>query len=187
MSRHHKKNCDVEFTECKKPHKKEKKCKSSSSSSECKKEKKCVKKCEKSCDKIAVPKVVYQACVCGGTATLGLTAVVTTPNNDQPPTFTCPSQIGQRIYINYTVTNTGNVTIKHPVYIYCGFTGVHKVTCKKLHAGESKTITVHHKISNCQCQPGNNISISSNAYTNLQKNCIILVSQALGLQINQSI
>jgi hypothetical protein len=181
MERHHiKKHCEVEFTECKKPCKKDKK----------KCEKKCEKKCKSSssseCEKQCVPKVVYQACICGGVASLSLTATVTTPNNDQPPTFNCPAQIGQRIYINFTVTNTGNVKIKSPVYTYDGFTGINKVTCKSLHPGESKTITVHHKISNCQCQPGNNISISSNAYTNFHKNCLILVSPALGIQINQA-
>lgn len=178
MERHHKKKCAVEFTQCEKKkdcHKdkcKKKKCKSSSSSSE-------------ECEKLCVPKLTFQCCLNSGVVSLALTAVVDTPNHNQPPTFTCPAQIGQQIYVTYTVTNTGNVTLKAPIFLYSGLSGVSKMTCGKLHAGESKSITVHTKISRCQCTPGNNISVSANAYANLHKNCLILVSQPIAIQIAQ--
>jgi len=206
MERRHHKNHDIDFkADCKKDVKKcvvdkkkcevkkHKKCKSSSSS-EC--EKKCVvkkhKKCKssssssKECEKICVPKVVYQACINGGVASLSITATVDTPNHDNPPTFTCPANIGQQISLTFTVTNTGNVVIRSPIYIYNSFTGVDKVTCSKLYPGQSRVITVQHKVSNCQCMPGNNISIVANAYTNIHNNCLILVSQPIAIQINQA-
>lgn len=194
--KHHKLDFDCDKKKACKPEKKcekvEKKC-DKNCRKKCCRPKKCEKKssssesCEKPCEKQCVPKVVYQACINQGVASLKITAVVDTPNHDSPPTFTCPSNIGQKIYITFTVTNTGNTAIRSPIYIYDSFTGVHKVTCDKLHAGSSQVITVNHKISKCQCNPGNNLSIVANAYSDLYKNCLILVSEPISIIINQSV
>lgn len=175
--RHCKITSECKKVECKKANckkrecKKEKTCKSSSSSSS-------------SCEEVCVPKVVYAACIKGGVATLGLTFVVDTPNHDQPPTYTCPTQQGQKIAITYTITNTGNVTIRAPVMLYSSITGVNKVACKKLRAGQSVTVTLRHKITSCDCKITTGISGVANAYANLDKNCLVLVSQPVAIQIN---
>lgn len=137
-------------------------------------------------DKCCVPKFVYQACIHGGVASLAIVVTtIQTPNGDTPPTFTCPSAVGQRIYLTFNITNTGNVTIHEPVYIYTSFTGVKRVTCKKLRAEETVTVTVSHKVSRCTCQTGANLSIVANAFTNL-KNCLVLTSQPIAIEIPQS-
>jgi hypothetical protein len=188
MERHHKRKCSAEFKCEKNSHKDKCEKKDKCKKDKCKKEKKCKSSSSSSsCEKLCVPRVTQQICANGGVISLSLTAVVDTPNHDQPPTFTCPSQIGQQIYITFTITNTGNVTLKSPIYTYDSWSGVNKVTCGKLHAGQSKVITVHHKISNCQCKPGNNLSIVANAYSNLHKNCLILVSPPIGIPINQTV
>ena len=164
------KKADCKKKECKKE---EKKCKSSSSSSS-------------SCEKVCVPKVVYSACLKGGVATLGLSFVVDTPNHDQPPTYSCPAQQGQKISITYTITNTGNVTIRAPVMLYSSINGVNKVACKKLAAGQSVTVTLHHKITACDCKVLTGITGTANAYANLEKKCLVLVSQPVAIQIDNT-
>src|SRR4029079_13870069 len=123
---------------CEDPCKKKKKCSSSSSSSSCE-EKKC-----------CIPKTVTQACINGGVASLLLTA-------SAPSTYTCPTQICQKLAITVTVTNTGNSSVKSPIYIFSNFTGVKKITCKKLNPGETVTATVYGKVSRCDCMTGANI------------------------------
>ena len=178
-------HCKI-ITECKKVECKKECKKADCKKKECKKvEKKCESSSSDSCEKVCVPKVVYAACLKGGVATLGLTFVVDTPNHDQPPTYNCPAQQGQKIAITYTITNTGNVTIRAPVMIYSSITGVNKVACKKLRAGQSVTVTVHHKISKCDCKVATGISGVANAYANLDKN-IVLVSQPVAIQIDNN-
>ena len=179
--------------ECKKPDfrkreckKSEKKCKSSSSSDDCKKRKKCKSSSSSDC-KVCVPKVVYQICTKNGQQSLDVTFVVTTPNNDQPPTYTCPAQIGQKIYITYTITNTGTATIRAPVMLYSSITGVSKVTCKKLRAGQVVTVVVKKKITACDCRSLTGISGVANAYANMDKHCLVLVSQPIAIQIDQTV
>ncbi len=175
-ARHCKKECkkpDCKKRECKseKKCKPEKKCKSSSSS-----------ECQTSC---CVPKVVYQTLLKNGqTQSLGVTFTVTTPNLDG--TYTCPSQIGQRITISYTITNTGTAAIKVPVMLYSSITGVSKVTCKKLAAGQSVTVITRHKITSADCASTTGISGVANAYANLDKHCLVLVSQPIAIQINNN-
>lgn len=154
----HKKKCDEP---CKK-----KKC-SSSSSSSCE-EKKC-----------CIPKTVTQACINGGLASLNV--IVTAPS-----TYTCPTQVCQRIPLTVTITNTGNTSIKSPVYIFSNFTGVKKITCKKLLAGETVTSTVYGKVSKCDCVTGvNTINFSLVAYSYLCNNCLILISNVVGTVITR--
>lgn len=155
-----KKRCD-EKTKC------VKKCSSSSSSSSCD-EKKC-----------CIPKIVYQACINGGVASLSVTVTA-------PSTYTCPTQICQKLPLTITVTNTGNASIKSPVYIFSNFTGVKKITCKKLLPNETVTATVFGKVSRCDCVTGANISFSLVAYAYLAGNAIVLVSSPVGVVINQT-
>src|SRR5437868_7926974 len=166
------KRCEVKCApkKCEKkcsPPKCEKKCEVKCAPKKCHK-KKCSSSSSSSSDcKPCVPNVVYVLCHNGGTSAMSITAAVTTPNGSIAPfNYTCPAQIGQKIYITYTITNIGNVSLKGPIYVYDSFTGVHKVGCsKKLRAGATTTITVHGKISKCDCQAGNGISIVANAYS----------------------
>ena len=159
--------------EKKKCHKK-KRCSSSSSSS------------SSDCDRPAVPKITYTACTGGGVISLGISVVATTPNGTGITTYTCPSQIGQKIYLNWTITNTGNTSVKTPIYLYNSGSGVSRVTCKRLAAGASVTTTTHFKITRCNCITGGVIPIVANAYTYVHGNCLILVSQPLGLTFTQT-
>jgi hypothetical protein len=147
-------------------------CSSSSSSSSCEKKKKCEKRCKP-------PKVVYTACINGGTASLALTYTVT------PTTFTCPTAIGQQITITYTITNTGTAAIKSPRFVYDSLTGVHKVGKCKLQPGQHDTFVVTHLITRCQCATTGNISFVANAYTLLNCGKLILVSQPMSIVIPQ--
>lgn len=162
-----KKNCHVKKTHEKKCH--EKKCHSSSSSD------------DDCCD---VPKVVYQACINHGIAKIQLTAVVETPNFDNPPTFTCPTAVGKKIIIRYTITNIGNVPIKSARYIYDSLTGVNKGGKCKLLPGESENVIAKHCITKCDC--AGNLSISANAYIQFNRKNVILVSQPIAIQINKT-
>jgi hypothetical protein len=164
---------------CKKPCKKE--CKK-----ECKKHKKCSSSSSSDGCNICAPKVVYEACVNGGIARLTLTAVVETPNLDNPPTFTCPGAIHKVIIIRYTITNTGTVAIKTPRYIYDSLTGVHKAGKCKLLVGQTDNVTVRHCISKCNCKTGN-INIVANAYINFTQKCLVLVSQPIAITIAQTL
>lgn len=162
---------------CKKEHKKEcrkkhKKCSSSSSSD--------------GCGNICAPRVVYEACVNGGIASLSIVAVVETPNLDNPPTFTCPGAIHKEIIIRYTVTNTGTVDIKSPRYIYDSLTGVHKAGKCKLRVGQTDNVTVRHCINKCNCKTGN-INIVANAFVNFNKKNLVLVSQPIAITIAQTV
>lgn len=157
---------------CKKECKKHKKCSSSSSSSD-------------DCCNIVSPKIVYEACVNGGIARLTLTAVVESPNLDTPPTFTCPGAIHKEIIIRYTITNTGDVCIKSPRFVYDSLTGVHKAGTCKLLVGQSDYVTARHCITKCDCKTGN-INISANAFVNFTQKCLVLVSQPIAIQINQT-
>ncbi len=158
----HKKKCPpVCEPKCKK------RCSSSSSSSSSCEEKKC-----------CIPKIVYQACINGGVASLSV--VVTAP-----ATYTCPS-LCQKLPLTISVTNTGNVSIKSPVYIFSNFTGVKKISCKRLQPGEIIIVTVYGKVSSCYCTPGANISFSLVAYSYLLHNALILVSSPVGVVINQA-
>ncbi len=160
-----KKRCQpCEPTPC---HKKKKCSSSSSSSSSSCEEKKC-----------CIPKMTAQACINGGVASL-LLAV------SAPTSYTCPTQICQKLPIIVTVTNTGNSSIKSPIYIFSNFTGVKKITCKKLNPGETVTATVYGKVSRCDCVAGANISFGMVAYAHLANNCLILVSNVVGVVINQ--
>jgi hypothetical protein len=157
---------------------------------DCHKKKKCHKKCSSSssseeCCDIVTPKVVYSACINHGTATLLLTAVVESPNLDTPPTFTCPGAIGKQIIIRYTITNTGNTSIKSPRFVYDSLTGLHKAGKCKLAAGQSDTVTAKHCITKCECA-GGNINISANAYVQFSKKCVVLVSQPIAIQITKT-
>jgi len=153
-------------------------CSSSSSSCESTCSKTCEKKkCEKRCKP---PKVVYQACINGGTAALTLTYVVS------PTTFTCPTAIGQVVTITYTVTNTGTAAIKSPRYVYDSLTGVHKVGKCKLLPNQFDTFIVRYTITRCDCNTTNNISLVANAYTPLNCGKLILVSQPVSIVIQQT-
>ncbi len=98
-----------------------------------------------------------------------------------------------RIY--YTITNTGTTSIKSPIYIFDDFTGTHKVTCKKLKAGDDITYLVKKKLkcfSDNVCTQEDNTEcmfvvkkvfqydavapFSANAFTNIVKDCLILLS-----------
>jgi len=194
------KGCIIKCEEPCKPAKCEKKCPPKCEPCKPKCEPKCEKKkCHKKCSssssssssdcKPCVPRVVYVLCHNGGTSALSITATVVTPNGSSIPyNYSCPSQIGQKIYITYTITNTGNTKLCSPIYVYDSFSGVHRVKhSKKLRAGETLTLTVHGKITKCDCQAGNGISIVANAYTYANGNCLILVSQPIAIQINQTV
>ncbi|HSW76708.1 MAG TPA: hypothetical protein VLG50_06670 [Candidatus Saccharimonadales bacterium] len=199
--RHHKNKCEPCFEKCdtsvtcepKKKCSKKKKCQKPcpvvKCQDPCAKQKKCHKKCKSSSsnNECCLPKVVYVLCKCGTTATMSLSATVQTPNGTVPPyTYTCPTQVGQKIYITFTVTNTGNATIKGPIYVYDSFTGVHRITCTKLRVGETESITVHGKITKCDCQSNNSINITANSFSYACGQCLILVSQPIAIQITQT-
>lgn len=149
---------------------------------ECKKVEKC-KSSSDSCEKTCVPKVVYQAQSKHGILSLGLTYAVVTPNVDG--TYTCPEQIGQNIAITYNITNTGTADIRAPVMLYSSISGVNKVACKRLGVAETVTVTLNHKITQSDCESLNGITGVANAYVNL-KNCLVLVSQPVAIQINNN-
>lgn len=158
----------------------------------------CKKKCKKRCSSSSsssssekcrpcVPRCVYQSCSNCGVQSLELAASVVTPNGTTAPyTYLCPDQIGQKIYITFTVTNTGNTSIHGPIYIYDSFTGVHKFFVKKLSSGDTAEITVKNKITKCDCSTGSNINIVANAYTYVHKQCLILVSQPIAINITRT-
>lgn len=148
-----------------------KKCSSSSSSSSSSSTECCDKKCR-------VPKVVYQACVKGGTAKIDLTYALS------KNTYTCFTDINTFIDITYTLTNVGDVCIKTPRYIYDSLAGVRKIGKCKLYPGQSDVYVIRHKITQCDCT-ADAIKIVANGYTQIKCNSIVLVTPPVAITISK--
>jgi hypothetical protein len=133
-----------------------------------------------SCEQICTPKFIYKYCRHNKCSTLSLTYIITTPNSNNPPTFTCPDQIGQKITIIFTITNDGNLNLCGPIMLYNSLSCT-KVAAKKLAAGQSVDVTVKHRITQADCDLGS-ISVTANAFVNLD-NCVMLVSQPVSIKI----